>query len=422
MGYFMVRISNLAVFIMVGLMGMIYVLYVRYTILNAESYMESIESDVTEKILYPDKKQPRIKKIGDLWTGNLGKYDVLFNICFLVLLLYIIGMVISLFTGCFYYFDSHNYYHRNEQYFWLTQMSGLFVLGILNIVILLNKKRIPKSTMIALGLYTLSPIIAVIIQLWVYGLSLLNFAAMVSVCLVYGVASIKEYKFVELQAAKIVEQGRELHTLTAKNMISQIGPHFVFNTLTTIKYLCKQDPDMAQEAVDEFAKYLRNNIDSLSNQRMIPFDKEMEHISNYLSIEKKRFGDDIKVIYDLRNIDFSIPCLTLQPLVENAVKYGVTQNEDGGTIIISAEVKADEVLITVEDDGPGFDFSHSVNSEGYYVIDKGDGREHIGIANVQKRLEILCKGKLMIESKVGEGTRAEIRFNKSDIRQDAMVL
>ncbi|MBQ0099408.1 MAG: histidine kinase, partial [Firmicutes bacterium] len=184
-------------------------------------------------------------------------------------------------------------------------------------------------------------------------------------------------------------------------MISQIQPHFVYNTLATISGLCREEGAMkTREVVNKFANYLRVNIDSLSLHQLVPFEKELEHVKTYLYIEKLRFGDDIKAEYDIGVSDFEMPTLTIQPLVENAVKHGICKKEGGGTVKIITKRDGDYIIIQVVDDGVGYDVNQELN----------DGRTHIGISNIQSRLEILNKGTLEIESEIGKGTVATLRI------------
>jgi len=184
-------------------------------------------------------------------------------------------------------------------------------------------------------------------------------------------------------------------------MLSQIQPHFIYNSLTAIRELCLIDPKKAYETVDEFSTYLRGNLDSLTINKPIPFEKELSHVKTYLSLERKRFGDNLNIVYDINAFYFTIPALTLQPIVENAVRHGVTKREDGGTVMISTEETETEAIITVKDDGVGFDLSRHKDE---YL--------RVGIENVRSRLTVMCGGSLQIDSKPGIGTTAVITIQK----------
>ena len=183
-------------------------------------------------------------------------------------------------------------------------------------------------------------------------------------------------------------------------MISQIQPHFVYNTLGTIQQLCKEDPEQAARLVQNFSIYLRGNFSELDNTVPIRFAKELEHVHCYTEIELIRFPD-MTVRYDIQTEEFLLPALTVQPLVENAIKHGLMGLEEGGTVTISAYEEQDDYCIVVSDDGVGFD-----------VAALTDTKKHIGIRNVRERLQAMCGGSLTIESQPGAGTRVQIRIPK----------
>ena len=194
----------------------------------------------------------------------------------------------------------------------------------------------------------------------------------------------------------------ELENSRITVMLSQIQPHFLYNSLTSVMDLCDSNPKQAKAAIADFADYLRGNLSSLKTENLISCATEIEHIEKYLRLEKLRFQEELKVVYDIQTRDFMIPTLSIQPLVENAVKHGVGQKIGGGTVTISTSETEDEYIICVTDDGVGF-------TEGEYA---DDGGTHIGIENIKKRLEMMINGKLKIESKKGEGTKACVLIPK----------
>ncbi len=200
------------------------------------------------------------------------------------------------------------------------------------------------------------------------------------------------------QIIKAKELEQELTQSRISLMISQIQPHFLYNTLASIKALCMLDPNVAQETIDEFSEYLRGNLNSLTQMQPIPFSREMQHVKTYLAIEQKRFGEHIKIIYDIQYADFFIPALTLQPMVENAVRHGLTKKDEGGNLIIHTESTKEGALITITDNGTGFDPDRPCKED----------RQHLGIKNVRGRLSAMCNGIMEIESCIGEGTTVTI--------------
>ena len=177
-----------------------------------------------------------------------------------------------------------------------------------------------------------------------------------------------------------------------KIMMSQIQPHFLYNTLSTIQALCRVDPKKAFETTGKFGTYLRNNIDSLDQPELIPLEKEIEHTRIYAEIEMLRFPK-ISVEYRIDADDFEVPALTIQPLVENAIRHGVRSREHG-TVTVETRAENGFNVIIIRDNGVGFDV------EKLKSIDVG----HIGLSNVKERIEKMCGGTMVINSRINEGT------------------
>ena len=189
-------------------------------------------------------------------------------------------------------------------------------------------------------------------------------------------------------------------------MLSQIQPHFLYNTLSAIQYLCAHDPKAAGETTEKFSRYLQGNMSALRSDGEIPFERELEHTKIYLEIEQIRFEDALQVEYDIACTEFSLPTLTLQPIAENAVRHGVRGRKGVGTVRIATREYPDRWEITVADDGPGFDPEAPVLTD--------DGREHIGISNVRDRLERISGGTLQIRSAPGSGAVVTIAIPKKE--------
>lgn len=200
-------------------------------------------------------------------------------------------------------------------------------------------------------------------------------------------------------------------------MISQIQPHFLYNSLTAISRLCDKDPKKAKAATIEFSTYLRGNLESLKQKKPILFEKELRHVETYLSLEKMRFEDELNIVYDIQTKEFMIPSLTIQPIVENAVKHGVGKKEDGGTVTLATKETETEYLIIVSDDGIGFNVDELKNEMYLDSIFSSDElnsnlKTHVGIENVRSRLMSLCNGTLEISSEKGIGTIVTIKIPK----------
>ena len=203
----------------------------------------------------------------------------------------------------------------------------------------------------------------------------------------------------ELEMEKIVLNAA-LAESRISTMMSQIRPHFIYNTLGSIEQLCKLDPPKAGELVHNFAKYLRGNFGELDNPKPILMSQEMEHVRHYISIENVRFPD-MTFTFEMNSEDFHIPALTVQPIVENAIKHGLMKLSKGGTIrVVSYETDTD-YCISVEDDGVGFDTGVLI-----------DERKHVGLRNIRERLKVMVNGRLEIESTVGVGTKVLVTIPK----------
>lgn len=208
----------------------------------------------------------------------------------------------------------------------------------------------------------------------------------------------------------VVENTKRLREERTRNeqlkidlMLGQIQPHFLFNVLYVIQEICHIDAELASKAITEFSKYLRHNMDSITVSSPIPFEEELEHVKHYVSLQQLRFGDALDVRYELGCRNFQMPTLTLQPLVENAIRYGVRKRETGeGMVLVRTTEFPDRFEVDVIDDGPGF------------VPDSlpDDGRSHMGLKNVQERLQRICGGRLNVESAPGKGTRATMILPK----------
>ena len=203
----------------------------------------------------------------------------------------------------------------------------------------------------------------------------------------------------ELETEKIVLNA-ELTESRISTMMSQIRPHFIYNTLGSIEQLCIIDPSKAGELVHNFAKYLRGNFGELDNPKPILMSQEMEHVRHYISIENVRFPD-MTFSFEMNSDDFHIPALTIQPIVENAIKHGLMKLSKGGTIRVVSYETESYYCVSVEDDGVGFDTDVLL-----------DERKHVGIRNIRGRLKAMVNGTLEIESRVGIGTTVLIKIPK----------
>ena len=273
--------------------------------------------------------------------------------------------------------------------------------------------RIPW-TVVGIASVALIAVITVIVSalgIWQVGvISAIALLLIVCVSIVIIRWEIKRNEQAVMEARRIEEEKRAMELKLQESqisiMLSQIQPHFLYNTLNSIYQLCETNPMRARALVNSFSEYLRNNLSSLEEPGLIPFATELSHVNTYLDIEQVRFEDTLEIEYDIKCVDFSLPVLTVQPIVENAVKHGTSKKRGGGTVKISTDEDKENYIITVSDTGCGFDPTKP----------KDDGKRHVGIENVRQRLSNMCGGTLKIESTVGVGTLATVIIPKGGKR------
>ena len=215
-----------------------------------------------------------------------------------------------------------------------------------------------------------------------------------------------------------------LHDSQLQLMMGQIQPHFMFNTLSSIRTLIKVDPELAYDMVYNFSNYLRANVDNLTNLEGIPFSSEVNHIRSYVEIERVRFGDRLAVEYDIEASDFLVPPLSIQPLVENAIKHGVCKRPEGGTVWLRSYEEDKNYVIEVQDDGVGItpermafimgeDAAHQEIGRLNNLTGNGsETHQSTGMRNIIMRLKEMSRAELTIQSEVGKGTLMKVTFPK----------
>lgn len=285
------------------------------------------------------------------------------------------------------------------KYSWVYWMGHLgwacvCVLGIW--FILRCRQGLKRNELLSLLSYCVFPLIALVLRLFWDG---------AQIFLSTSLALIWIYAVMQREQRHIIqEKDNQLTQSRMDILLSQIQPHFLYNTLTVVCGLCDENPAEAKKVTAEFADYLRHNLDTLNKRVPVPFLDELRHTQVYLKIEKKRFEDRLHIVYDIAATDFSVPALTMQPLVENAVKHGVLKRKNGGTVTIATRSLDDCYSIIITDDGVGFEPSKPLSEPAL----------HIGTQNVRDRLCSMCGGTLTIESEVGKGTTARIKIPKGE--------
>lgn len=304
--------------------------------------------------------------------------------------------ILSLWNGAYFTFSRENLYVRGSLY-WLSQLVPVLIYGIITAMILRYSRYLERMEVIFLLSYVALPMIAELIQIANYGMALMNTGTTLALLLVFINIQLEREFVISRQEAELAQSRIDI-------MLSQIQPHFLFNTLTTIRQLCEADPMAAKEAIRDFSHFLRANMNSLTNKTPIPFAQELNHAKHYLNLEQQRFKERLKVVYDIRTTDFSIPPLTLQPIAENAVRHGIIKRLQGGTVTISSFDIKYAYVVTVKDDGIGFDAAVPQNGVG----------SHVGLVNVKTRLCYMSGGSLKIESSPEDGTLVTITIPKEE--------
>lgn len=178
---------------------------------------------------------------------------------------------------------------------------------------------------------------------------------------------------------------------------AQIQPHFLYNTINTIIAYCRTDPEQSRELLAHLSTYLRGKFNS--EKEMFTFiNDEIELIKAYLAIEQVRFSERLAVEYDIdEDCNILIPCLILQPIVENAVKHGLAPKKEGGMIRISVKRKGDNVVVKIKDNGVGMDMRRLPD-----ILEGNQGG--IGLGNTNERLKRHYKTEIKADSGPGAGT------------------
>jgi hypothetical protein len=189
-------------------------------------------------------------------------------------------------------------------------------------------------------------------------------------------------------------------------MESQFNPHFLFNTLESIRYLVKFNPKVADKTVVNLSKLLRYSIQNTVDT--VRFKEEFDFVKRYIEIMKVRFGERLEfndnISDDVKEV--SVPKMIIQPIVENAVKYGFGENVEALRVEISAYIEDEKLYIIVKDDGVGID-KDLLKDLVFNLNEKYNSSDHIGLYNVHKRIELLygIDYGLEINSEVGKGTK-----------------
>ena len=319
----------------------------------------------------------------------------------------IISAVVSM-SIAMYPMANPSHYQVSREYnnwFLFSQMLSLICMAIGTGLLIMYKKILSKRELITLLSFIVLPLAAIIIEMYfLRGLMLISFSISVVIFIYYASIQNELLNQIKKKESELKKKELELIENRISIMMSQIKPHFLYNALSAIVQLCDENPALAKKTATDFSAYLRSNMDSLGNNGLISIEKEMDHVKHYLSLEKAIYGKALDIVYIIEAGGFLVPPLTIQPIVENAVKHGIGKKEGGGVITVSVSETEDGHLVTVSDDGAGYDTDKAENNEA----------RRIGIDNVRKRLAHYG-WILELSSKLGKGTTAYIKLPNGGI-------
>ncbi len=356
--------------------------------------------------------------------GKVRREVILANV---IALANLAGVIASRFFHFYYTYDDANRYHHLPTYPIFIAVCELGLVPIL-IMVLKNRKTLRRREFIGFLVFCILTGIGGVLQLAVTEISFFNINNSVALLIVVLMHEL-EYSSDTVRAERQLSLAR-IHTYQ-----SQIQPHFIYNSLTAIRSQLPPDSP-AVETLNHFTGFLRGTIDVMSETGCITAEQELKTVEHYLFLEQTRFGDKLKVDMDIRNRDFLLPAFTIQLLVENAIRHGIREKEDGsGTVSIATYQTKEVDVIEVKDDGVGFDPSFlmgkkspaellqeesratengSLREKETTIVSSSDPNEAphqpVGLINLKNRLEMMCGGTLMIESFLGKGTQAWVRI------------
>ena len=300
--------------------------------------------------------------------------------------------IVNIFTGVL--FTAVDGEYVRSKLMIISQGYQFVMFAIVLFVTLFNKKLVVREK-VAFAIYCLLPLAAILFQNFYKGYAIAYLSIIIAIEILFFIVNVSKN-------IQISEEQRKSKEAQIKVMMSQIKPHFIYNSLSSISTLIDIDPNKAQKALDEFTEYLRRNLSSLTENNLIRFEEELRHIEAYVNLEKVRFGDRLIVIYDIGTTEFNVPPLSIQPIVENAIKHGILKRVEGGRLVFKTYETDDAYIVEVIDNGVGF-----VVSEVNF-----DENKHVGLKNIEYRLKSMCNADIKIDSELEKGTRVVVTFYK----------
>ncbi|MBR1760508.1 MAG: histidine kinase [Schwartzia sp.] len=320
---------------------------------------------------------------GERWQRSAMFRAALAIFCFYFLLLGVAQCTTFLYTV-----TPDNQFVRGP---WHSLLMALMILPmLLNLAGVIRRRHsLPKKYYGSFLVYLLSPTVALMIHTFFFSPTLVFIGVVVSAFAMFAI-------ILRDQMDRYMRQQREIAHQRASIMVLEMRPHFIYNAMMSIYYLCARDPKKAQQVTLDFTTYLRKNFTAIASEDTVPFSDELEHTRAYLAVEQVQFEDGLFVEYDTPHKGFRVPPLTLQPIVENAVKHGMNPENAPLRIAIRTRATGAGSEIVVEDNGPGFASSDGGNDP------------HIALANIRQRLSMMCGGQLEIQPREDGGTAVKV--------------
>ncbi len=314
---------------------------------------------------------------------------------------YLVLLVSVPFVGGFITITPENLYDRDSLYPLL--MLPLIVILLFNFIQTMRfRSRLSRKAFLSFVIAQVPLAVALIVNMFVDALPVFDISYILSALAMYSLIlsdqieqELNHQKKIVQQQTEIARQQREIANQRTNVMVLQMRPHFIYNTLISIYSLCRLDPQKARQVTMDFTNYLRRNFNAVASDSPIPFSTELEHTRAYLAVEQAQYDDMLVVDYDTPYTHFRLPPLTLQPIVENAVKHGMNPDADPLSISIQTRHKNDGTEIIVEDNGCGFDPSD-------------ESRPHTALENIRQRLAMMCEGAIEVMSRDEGGTRVVV--------------
>ena len=315
--------------------------------------------------------------------GENVRSNRLFHAVLVLWGIFIFLLAVSPFTEIFYYFTPDSRYWRGSWYpVLLLPMIMAMLLTIAGMMY--YRERLSRKAFQSF-LISLLPITGVLIaDMFVELYPLIDISIVLAALSMYSL-------ILSDQIEQDLNRQREIANQRNSIMVLQMRPHFIYNTMTSIYCLCEQNPKLARQVIMDFTTYLRKNFTAIASAESIPFPSELEHTHAYLAVEQAQYEDSLFVEYDTPHTRFRVPPLTLQPIVENAIKHG--RDPYAGPFRISIRTRKTDSgsEIVVADNGKGFNPAE-------------DSEPHTALKNIQQRLEIMCGGSLTVTPNDGGGT------------------